>query len=346
MTLRFYLILGGVPALITLTLYWCGTHVLTPLVVHAAWVVLIGVWGIGCARYMHRMLAQAQQLRESGHIKNLEAANEDLQKFASVAAHQLRSPPRTISGVAQALMEDYGDRLDEEGRQFLHDILTDANNMAEVVDGLYRLSKVRSVESVATEDVDLNLVMQDIQAVRAKTMVTPSGAYLFRREKLRSNRELRAVVIEPLPGAPPPPARTDKRLTWDKLPIVRGDRVLLTEAFTNLIDNGFKFNRSQPKRVHITVETPPQCPDVEHCTFENPHCWCIRVTDNGVGIPMEYRHKLFVMFERLHPEFPGTGVGLALVQTIVRKIGGEIMVQPNPKGSGTVFCLGLPRPRP
>jgi PAS domain S-box-containing protein len=242
------------------------------------------------------------------HVAELTAANEDLQRFASVAAHQLRSPPRTISGVTQALLEDYGHLLDADGVQFLEDIRTDANTMAEVVDGLYRFSKVRSVSAIETELVDLNLVMREIYDTRARKQA-------FGEEY---------------------------HLTWDRLPVVQGDKVLLIEVFSNLIENGLKFNRSAEKKVHVSYTMPHKCDNALNCTFTNRKCWCIKVLDNGVGIPEAYKHKLFQMFQRLHPEFPGTGVGLALVQTIVRKIGGEVMVQDNPSGQGTLFCIGLP----
>ena len=107
-----------------------------------------------------------------------------------------------------------------------------------------------------------------------------------------------------------------------------GDFVMLREVFSNLIDNGMKFNESMQKRVLIRGKK------LLHDR------WLISVSDNGVGIPTQYQGKLFQMFERMHPKYPGTGVGLALVAAIVNKLGGEITVQ-SEEGSGTTFHFDL-----
>lgn len=239
-------------------------------------------------------------------VRELEASNADLRRFTSVAAHQLRSPPRTISGIATALREDYGHLLDADGRQFIQDILTDADNMADVVDGLHRFSKTREIEAGELEPVNLNIVMQEILDSKSK-----SGGW------------------------------QDSIFEWGELPTVQGDKVLLTEVFANLVENGFKFNRSPIKRVRVSWTIPSRCSLQPTCPFLNKCCWCIKVEDNGIGIDPRYRHKLFTMFERLSPEFPGTGVGLAMVRTILRKIGGEITLQ-SELNTGTTFCVGLP----
>lgn len=227
-------------------------------------------------------------------VADLEARNQDLERFASLTAHQLRSPPRTIAGIAQALQEDYGELLDDEGRQFLADIREDAATMAEIVDGLYRVSRVRTMTDMPLEPVDINEVLADMKIAKTK------------RGLLRSQ----------------------ERLTWSHLPVVQGDKVLLIEVFRNLIENALKFNESAVKTIKVTAKERPD------------GRWDIIVQDNGIGIDPKYQPKVFQMFQRMHPQYKGTGVGLALVSAIVQKLGGEVAVK-SEAGKGCTFTFDL-----
>ena len=227
-------------------------------------------------------------------IEDLEARNADLERFASVTAHQLRSPPRTIAGIAQALREDYGHLLDEAGIQFLDDIRYDAAQMADIVDGIYRFSKVRTQADLVLEPVDLQ-----------------------------------ALVTELIPSCQKDGhCLSEGQLSCHSLPVVLGDKVLLMEVLRNLIDNGYKFNESNPKVVIITADR------------RTDGRWDITVRDNGIGIPPQYQHKVFEMFQRMHPSYRGTGVGLALVKAIVQKLGGQIILVSG-VGQGSAFTFDL-----
>jgi len=114
------------------------------------------------------------------------------------------------------------------------------------------------------------------------------------------------------------------------LPMVLGDQTLLTEAFNNLIDNGLKFNKSIVKMVKIHVIADPQ-------SFAP----VVVVEDNGVGIDPVYHKKLFLLFERLTTEFPGTGVGLYLTKMIIERLGGTIRLE-SEVDRGSKFFISLP----
>ena len=260
---------------------------------------------IGTERDQRHELEQA--------VANLEARNRDLERFASVAAHQLRSPPRTITGIAQALKEDFGHLLDAEGQQFVDDILLDADHMAEIVDGLYRFSKVRTSADIQIEPVDLNRVMETVIESRAKQRCTtcPNGAVC-------------PNARPPVPHCP----NWREVINYDPLPEVLGDQVMLREILGNLVDNGMKFNESVHKTVTVSASARPD------------GRWNIHVRDNGIGIDPKYHAKLFQMFERIHPQYSGTGVGLALVAAIVNKLGGKISVE-SEAGQGATFTFDL-----
>jgi light-regulated signal transduction histidine kinase (bacteriophytochrome) len=118
------------------------------------------------------------------------------------------------------------------------------------------------------------------------------------------------------------------------LPKGTGDRVLLGQVWANLIANALKFSS---KRDRPLIEVSAISDEEEHVYF---------VRDNGAGFDPRYRAKLFGVFQRLHDaaEFPGTGVGLALVQRIVVRHGGRVWAEGRP-GEGASFYFTLPKER-
>lgn len=236
-------------------------------------------------------------------ISDLKARNEDLERFTSVAAHQLRSPPRTIAGIASALREDYETLLDDQGKEFLEDIQKDADQMAEIVDGLYRFSKVRTSEDLKIEPVEIGTLINLAKERWARKFAQTHPAGL-------------------------PTSQFHRVIVTGELPTVLGDPLLLREVFKELIDNSFKFNESQFPEVWIRAERRPD------------QRWDIKMTDNGIGIPKQYQAKLFKMFQRVHPQYNGTGVGLALVAAIINKFGGTITVE-SEENKGTTFTFDL-----
>ena len=105
-----------------------------------------------------------------------------------------------------------------------------------------------------------------------------------------------------------------------------GDGRLLRIALENLLSNAWKFSvGGQPARIEVGMSEE-----------EGERVYFVR--DNGVGFDMAYAGKLFGAFQRLHDaqEFPGTGIGLATVQRIIRKHGGRIWAQ-SEAGHGAVF---------
>jgi signal transduction histidine kinase/ligand-binding sensor domain-containing protein len=109
------------------------------------------------------------------------------------------------------------------------------------------------------------------------------------------------------------------------------DRNLMRSVLQNLLSNAWKFSSKQET---ARIEFGREQLETETCFF---------VKDNGVGFPPEYGHKLFNPFQRLHArdEFPGTGVGLAIIQRIVHRHGGRVWAESS-LGNGAVFRFTLP----
>ena len=118
---------------------------------------------------------------------------------------------------------------------------------------------------------------------------------------------------------------------WDNLPAIQGYPSELYLLFQNLVGNAIKFKRTdiQPE---VVIEARQE---------GNYHL--ISVKDNGIGIEMQHRERVFQMFQRLHQreDYEGTGVGLTLCQKVVRNHGGHIWFDSVP-GEGTIFWIKLP----
>jgi PAS domain S-box-containing protein len=124
---------------------------------------------------------------------------------------------------------------------------------------------------------------------------------------------------------------TGAQVSHDPLPGVHGDEVQLAQVFQNLIGNALKFRSQSAPRIHIEVS-------------ENEMHWEIAVRDNGIGIEAQYFERIFMLFQRLHNkgEYPGTGIGLAIVKKVVERHGGQVRVE-SELGKGSAFIFTLPR---
>ncbi len=119
------------------------------------------------------------------------------------------------------------------------------------------------------------------------------------------------------------------------LPTVTGDAGQLEQLFQNLIANALKFRRpGVAPRVEVRAERRDGATGGE---------WLFTVRDNGIGFEQQFAEQIFVVFQRLHSraEYPGTGVGLAIVKKIVERHGGRIRAEGAPD-QGAAFHFTLP----
>ena len=118
-------------------------------------------------------------------------------------------------------------------------------------------------------------------------------------------------------------------VTHTALPTVMADAVELRQLFSNLISNAIKYRGEALPRIHVNAR-------------EESNQWHFTISDNGLGIPPEYRDDIFKLFCRLHgQERPGTGLGLAICKRIMERLGGQIWVE-SEVGVGSTFHFTIP----
>jgi signal transduction histidine kinase len=227
----------------------------------------------------------------------LEKTNLQLESFSYSVSHDLRAPLRAISGFSQILERRHRNELSEEGRHFLDNIVEASAHMGRLIDDLLSYSRLGRkaivLKPVATGQILLNI-----------------------------STTLQSRIVE---------TRSSLHIP-DDLPAVIGDHTLLTQIFTNLIDNALTYRK---------LEIPAQV-SVHWRNAGNGQV-VISVSDNGIGIAAEHFEKIFSVFQRLHSqdEYPGTGIGLAVVQKSVDMQNGKVWLESTP-GSGTTFHVQLP----
>lgn len=119
-----------------------------------------------------------------------------------------------------------------------------------------------------------------------------------------------------------------------ELPTVLADEAQLTQLLSELLDNAIKFRRDQPLRICFSATAP--------ALASSPgEFWKFQLTDNGRGIAPQHLNRIFQMFQRLSPDIPGSGVGLAVCQRIVQRHGG-VMWAESESGVGSKFSFTLP----
>lgn len=123
---------------------------------------------------------------------------------------------------------------------------------------------------------------------------------------------------------------SNAEITTEDLPRVEGDHGQLRQVFQNLLDNAIEYSGDDPPRIYIDAE-------------RDGDQWLVSVEDNGVGIDPEDTDRVFEVFQRLHArgEHAGTGIGLALVERIIERHGGDVWVESDP-GQGSTFSFTLP----
>ena len=222
----------------------------------------------------------------------LESVNKELEAFAYSVSHDLRAYVRRMMGFSQVLRNQYENKLDSVGKNYLQQVQTSAWQMNQTIEHLLHLSYVTRNE-MFFEPVNLSNLARQIATSLQQTA---------------TERAAKFVIDDDI--------------------IVQGDKRLLKIMLENLLGNAWKYTRKNLlARIEFGVASSNQSSNNKQTSSTANALYFVR--DNGVGFDMADADKLFGTFVRLHAdkEFEGSGIGLATVQRIIHRHGGQIWAE-------------------
>ncbi|WP_125722974.1 PAS domain-containing sensor histidine kinase [Flavobacterium ustbae] len=239
--------------------------------------------------------------------RDLVNMNIELQSFAYISSHDLQEPLRKIQTFASRLADLDEQNISANAKAYLNRIEFSAKKMQNLIQDLLTYSRASSADRVFSK-VKIDEIVEEVISDFSDRI-----------------EEKNAVV------------------KYHDL----GEATLIQFQFRqllhNLIENALKFSRPgvAPKvKISVTEVEGKSLPNAE---FKDKIYYHLQVSDNGIGFELEYKEKIFEVFQRLNTEseYRGTGIGLAIVKKIVENHKGFIMVS-SEKGKGSVFNIYIP----
>ncbi|NOG46645.1 MAG: PAS domain S-box protein [Calditrichaeota bacterium] len=219
--------------------------------------------------------------------------NIELDQFNYIVSHDLQAPLRTISSFSKFLQKNSGNILSKKSLKYLGFIISASKRMHLLIENLLSLSKSTRTTLNTSEFAVDNCVDDALQSLQSN--IDETKAKIDRQNLLK----------------------------------IKGDKILITQLYQNLIGNALKFVDHKEPQINLTV-------DYEGSTA------VFGVLDNGIGISQEFKNSIFEPFKKADSDikYEGSGLGLAICKKIIERHKGHIWVESNP-GEGTHFKFTL-----
>ncbi|MGZ5253749.1 MAG: ATP-binding protein [Flavitalea sp.] len=265
---------------------------------------------IGASRDITRIREYEESLKRK--IRELDRSNKELEEFAYIASHDLQEPIRKINTFSERLRDRAKNELSSDSILYLDKMLNSATNMRMLIDNLLEFSRT-SRTNLPYDHCELESILKD------------------------SLSELELKFEE-----------TGATIVKSKLPAIEAICSQMQQTFNNLISNAIKFRKpGTPPVIKVTcVEVSFEEKEQNRLPTDLKY-YKLTFEDNGIGFEPEYSGKIFQIFQRLHgkSEYPGSGIGLAIVKKIIDNHHGMIYAQSEP-GKGATFIIYLPEKQP
>lgn len=258
---------------------------------------------------------------------DLREANDEIQRFAYIISHDLRSPLVNIMGFTSELEELSGDIFRRIGS--LTQVPAEGPPLAPGAPGEIALEgadkQLSEDFSEALGFIKTSIAKMD-RLISAILNLTREGRREFQPVKIDTSELIEAIVSTLAHQA----AEAQAEIRLEPLPNVVSDRLALEQIFSNLIDNAIKYlRRGVPGEIRIRGRTK-----LGYAIFE--------ISDNGRGIDPRDHQRIFDLFRRAGTQDkPGQGIGLAHVRALVRRLGGTMSVS-SELNAGSTFTITLP----
>jgi len=255
------------------------------------------------AKQLYKM---EQDLVESFNLLN--AAEAEKQKYIMSVVHEIKSPISALHSYLDLILQKFLGPLDEKVEEKLKRARTRSDEAIQLINNVLQISKLRLVDEVIKEPVDIRQLV----------------CYIISQQKINiETKKIKLILKDEI----------------KKEGLIKGDKLLLEIAFSNLIGNAIKYvDNNGMIEIKLVKENDKIV---------------IKISDNGIGIPLNEIDKIFHDFYRAsnirQKDYEGSGLGLAFVKQIIEHHGGSIEVKsPSeigiPENPGCCFTVYLPYP--